>query len=109
MLGSELLILCSLFHPTYTQDILIRERDNETSFIAGIPHCRALIHRIRPTDALSNLNIKLGRRSFQIGQIHFRRSLSLDAIAPPPFLFLEVLGVHNHPEYVRMTTRTRAC
>ena len=95
---SELLILCSLFHPTYTQDILIRERDNATSFIAGIPHCR-VIHRIRPTDRRTlQSKHQTRRRSFQIGQIHFRRSLSLDAIAPPPFLFLEVLGVHNHPE-----------
>ena len=94
---------------TFSSDILIRERDLATSFIAGIPHCRVLIHRIRPADRRTlQSKHQTRRRSFQIGQIHFRRSLSLDAIAPPPF-FLEVIGVHIHPEYVRMTSRTRTC
>ena len=90
---------------TFSSDILIRERDNATSFIAGIPHCRVQIHRIRPTDRRTlQSKHQTRRRSFQIGQIHFRRSLSLDAIAPPPF-FLEALGVHIHPEHLRMTSR----
>ena len=66
MLGVAYLML-TFSSDSFVQGILIRERDNATSFTAEIPHCR-VIHRIRPTDALSNLNIKLGEEAFRSGR-----------------------------------------